>query len=79
DVTDRFKVQTALRHERYSDFGSTTTGKLAGAYRVAPNVLLRGSASTGFRAPSLQQMYFSSTFTDFVGGQPLDVVLAPNG
>ena len=79
DVTDRFKVQTALRHERYSDFGSTTTGKLAGAYRVAPNVLLRGSASTGFRAPSLQQVYFSSTFTDFVGGQPLDVVLAPNG
>ena len=79
DVTDRFKLQTALRHERYSDFGSTTTGKLAGAYRLAPNVLLRGSASTGFRAPSLQQVYFSSTFTDFVGGQPLDVVLAPNG
>ncbi len=79
EVTDRFKVQTAVRHERYSDFGSTTTGKLAGAYRLAPNVLLRGSASTGFRAPSLQQMYFSSTFTDFVGGQPLDVVLAPNG
>lgn len=79
EVTDRFKVQTAVRHERYSDFGSTTTGKLAAAYRLAPNVLLRGSASTGFRAPSLQQMYFSSTFTDFVGGQPLDVVLAPNG
>ena len=79
DATDRFKVQAALRHERYSDFGSTTTGKLAGAYRLAPNVLLRGSASTGFRAPSLQQVHFSSTFTDFVGGQPLDVVLAPNG
>ena len=79
DVTDRFKVQTAVRHERYSDFGSTTTGKLAAAYRLAPNVLLRGSASTGFRAPSLQQVHFSSTFTDFVSGQPLDVVLAPNG
>lgn len=79
DATDRFKLQGAVRHERYSDFGSTTTGKLAGAYRVTPSVLLRGSASTGFRAPSLQQVYFSSTFTDFVGGQPLDVVLAPNG
>ncbi|OON61148.1 TonB-dependent receptor [Massilia sp. KIM] len=79
DLTDRFKVQTALRHERYSDFGSTTTGKIAGAYRVNPSVLLRASASTGFRAPSLQQVYFSSTFTDFVSGQPLDVVLAPNG
>ncbi|UVW27803.1 TonB-dependent siderophore receptor [Massilia sp. H6] len=79
DVTDRFKLQAALRHERYSDFGSTTTGKLAGAYRINPQVLLRGSVSTGFRAPSLQQVYFSSTFTDFVSGQPLDVVLAPNG
>ncbi|SFD80257.1 TonB-dependent receptor plug domain-containing protein [Massilia yuzhufengensis] len=79
DLTDRFKLQAALRHERYSDFGSTTTGKLAGAYRINPSVLLRGSASTGFRAPSLQQVYFSSTFTDFVSGQPLDVVLAPNG
>ncbi|NNG22496.1 TonB-dependent receptor plug domain-containing protein [Telluria aromaticivorans] len=79
DVTDRFKLQAALRHERYSDFGSTTTGKLAGAYRINPQVLLRGSVSTGFRAPSLQQAYFSSTFTDFVSGQPLDVVLAPNG
>ncbi|WP_020652833.1 TonB-dependent receptor plug domain-containing protein [Massilia niastensis] len=79
DVTDKFKLQTALRHERYSDFGSTTTGKLAGAYRLNPTMLLRGSASTGFRAPSLQQVFFSSTFTDFVSGQPLDVVLAPNG
>ena len=79
DLSERFKLQTALRHERYSDFGSTTTGKLAGAYRLNPAVLLRGSASTGFRAPSLQQAYFSSTFTDFVSGQPLDVVLAPNG
>jgi iron complex outermembrane receptor protein len=79
DVTDRLKVQTAVRYERYSDFGSTTTGKVAAAYRIAPAFLLRGSASTGFRAPSLQQKYFSSTFTDFVSGVPLDVVLAPNG
>nr|WP_267875426.1 TonB-dependent receptor [Massilia sp. ZL223] len=79
DVSDRFKVQTALRHERYSDFGSTTTGKLAGSYRVTPSVLLRASASTGFRAPSLQQVHFSSTFTDFVSGEAVDVVLAPNG
>jgi iron complex outermembrane receptor protein len=79
DVTDRLKVQTAVRYERYSDFGSTTTGKVAAAYRINPAFLLRGSASTGFRAPSLQQKYFSSTFTDFVSGVPLDVVLAPNG
>jgi iron complex outermembrane recepter protein len=41
--------------------------------------LLRGSGSTGFRAPSLQQVFFSSTFTDFISGKPQDVVLAPNG
>ncbi len=72
-------TQLALRHERYSDFGSTTNGKLAASLRVAPSVLLRGAVSTGFRAPSLQQVFFSSTFTDFISGVPLDVVLAPNG
>jgi iron complex outermembrane receptor protein len=79
DITDRLKLQGALRHERFSDFGSTTDGKLAAAFKLGGDVLLRGSVSTGFRAPSLQQVYFSSTFTDFVNGQPLDVVLAPNG
>jgi iron complex outermembrane receptor protein len=79
DVTDRFKLQGALRYEKFSDFGSTVTGKVAGAYRLADTVLMRASASTGFRAPSLQQVYFSSTFTDFVGGVAKDVVFAPNG
>ncbi|WP_035821207.1 TonB-dependent receptor plug domain-containing protein [Janthinobacterium sp. RA13] len=79
DWTERLKTQAALRYEKFSDFGATVTGKLAASYKVAPNVLLRGSASTGFRAPSLQQVYFSSTFTDFVGGVATDVVLAPNG
>jgi iron complex outermembrane receptor protein len=79
DVTERTKLQAAVRHERYSDFGSTTTGKLAGSFRATQDVLLRASASTGFRAPSLQQVYFSSTFTDFVAGMPVDVKLAPNG
>jgi iron complex outermembrane receptor protein len=79
DLTERTKLQAAVRHERYSDFGSTTTGKLAGSFRATKDVLLRASASTGFRAPSLQQVYFSSTFTDFISGVPMDVVLAPNG
>jgi iron complex outermembrane receptor protein len=79
DLTERAKLQGAVRHEKYSDFGSTTTWKLAGAYKVLDSVLLRASASTGFRAPSLQQVYFSSTFTDFVAGVPVDVKLAPNG
>ncbi|MEO8671579.1 MAG: TonB-dependent receptor [Tahibacter sp.] len=79
DLTDRLTTGVAARHEHYSDFGSTTIGKLSSAFRVTDNFLLRGSVSTGFRAPSLQQRYFSSTFTDFVSGQPVDVLLAPNG
>jgi len=79
DISDRLKTDVAVRWEKYSDFGSTTVGKVAAAYRPADDLLLRGSASTGFRAPSLQQIYFSSTFTDFISGVPLDVVLAPNG
>jgi iron complex outermembrane receptor protein len=79
DITSRLKAQTALRYEKFSDFGSTVNGKLAGSFKVSDQALLRGSLSTGFRAPSLQQVYFSSTFTDFISGVPMDVVLAPNG
>ena len=79
DLNKSLKLQTALRYENFSDFGSTINGKVAAGYRVDPQLLLRASASTGFRAPSLQQVYFSSTFTDFISGVPMDVVLAPNG
>ena len=77
--TPELTTQLALRAERYSDFGRTTTGKLAASYRLSPALLLRGAVSTGFRAPSLQQVFFSSTFTDFVSGNQVDVALAPNG
>ncbi|MGQ3095377.1 MAG: TonB-dependent receptor plug domain-containing protein [Roseateles sp.] len=79
NLTSQLTVDAAIRAEHYSDFGSTTTAKLSGSYQLGSALLLRGAASTGFRAPSLQQLYFSSTFTDFISGQPLDVVLAPNG
>ncbi len=77
--TPSLTVDAAVRAEHYSDFGSATTAKLAGSYKLGKALMLRGAASTGFRAPSLQQLYFSSTFTDFISGQPMDVVLAPNG
>jgi iron complex outermembrane receptor protein len=79
EVTDALKIQGALRGEHYSDFGSTVTGKIAGSFKASRDLLLRSSLSSGFRAPSLQQVYFSSTFTDFISGMPQDVVLAPNG
>jgi iron complex outermembrane receptor protein len=76
-TTQRLLVTIALRGEHYSDFGDTANGKLSFAYRLG-ELRLRGSASTGFRAPSLHQRFFSSTFTDFIAGEAADVKLAPN-
>ena len=77
--TDRFLLAAAARFEHYSDFGDAQIGKLASSYEINDSLLLRGSVSGGFRAPSLQQQYFSSTITNFVQGVPLDIVIAPNG
>ncbi len=79
DLSKAVRIQTAVRGEHFSDFGSTLTGKFAGSFKLSEQALLRGSVSTGFRAPSLQQVYFSSTITDFISGQPVDVVIAPIG
>ena len=79
DLTPRLMVGAAARWEDYSDFGSTLTGKLAGRFTVGPALTLRGSVGTGFRAPSLAQVYFNSTFTDFVGGVAVDKLIARNG
>ena len=54
-LTEKFTVSGAVRVEDYSDFGDAQTGKLAARYDFTPNFALRGSVSTGFRAPSLQQ------------------------
>jgi iron complex outermembrane receptor protein len=78
DFTNRFMVGAAVRFEDYSDFGSTLNGKLASRLKVTNGVALRASASTGFRAPSLAQIYFNSTFTDFVSGVPVDKLIAKN-
>jgi iron complex outermembrane receptor protein len=60
-LTEALTVDGAVRFEHYSDFGDTVTGKISGRYDFTPNFALRGSVSTGFRAPSLQQSYFTST------------------
>ena len=78
-ITDKLLLATAARFEHYSDFGAAQIGKLASSYKISDGLLLRGSVSGGFRAPSLQQQYFSSTITNFVQGVPLDIVIAPSG
>lgn len=54
----------AARFENYSDFGSTINGKLSGRYNFCQAFSLRGAISTGFRAPSLHQQYFSNFYSD---------------
>ena len=71
-------VGVAGRWEKYSDFGSTSSHKVALRYEFSPAFALRGTYSTGFRAPSLQQQYFQSTSTNFisvpgVGTVPFDI------
>jgi iron complex outermembrane receptor protein len=59
-------VTVAGRAERYSDFGSTSDGRVAARFEPLRGFAVRGSAGTGFRAPSLAQSYFSATATNFV-------------
>ena len=78
DITNDFALSAALRYEDYSDFGNTITGKLAARYAISDKYAIRGSVSNGFRAPSLAQIYFSSTYTNVENGQIIDELIADN-
>jgi len=54
-------VDAAGRFESYSDFGDTTVGKVTARYDFNPDFALRGTISTGFRAPTLEEEYYSGT------------------
>ena len=77
EVTERLLASAAARFERYSDFGSALTGKLAARYDFTDNFALRGSIQNGFRAPSLQQQFFTATSTNFINGIPFDITTFP--
>lgn len=78
DVTKAFMLNAAVRFENYSDFGSTVNGKLASRLKLGDHFNLRGSVSTGFRAPSLAQIYYNLRFTNFNASGATEVLLAPN-
>jgi iron complex outermembrane receptor protein len=62
-LTEKLEVALAGRFEHYSDFGNAKTFKLSGRYAILSNLAIRGTASTGFRAPSLQQQHYASSST----------------
>ncbi|MDR3417073.1 MAG: TonB-dependent receptor [Nevskia sp.] len=64
----------AGRYDRYSDFGGAPTWKASFRAETVQWLALRGSASTGFRAPSLQQEYYSSITTVANGGASKSLV-----
>lgn len=62
---DRWTLGGALRFENFEDFGSTLNGKLAGRYALTGGLGLRGSLSTGFRAPTPGQQNAFNVSTIF--------------
>jgi iron complex outermembrane recepter protein len=77
NLTDNVLGSVAVRAEDYSDFGNNVTGKLALRYDISDSFALRGSVQNGFRAPSLQQQFFTSTSTNFINGVPFDITTFP--
>ncbi len=73
DPVDGLTMTLAGRYEHFSDFGSTVNGKFAARFEPIEGYAVRGSISNGFRAPSLQQQFFTTTSTNFINGVPVDI------
>ena len=74
DVTEDFLINGTVRYEDYSDFGGATVWKLSSRYKFSDDkITLRGSVSTGFRAPTLHQIYTQKSQYSFVPGQGIQV------
>jgi iron complex outermembrane receptor protein len=78
EITKSWLVSAAARFENFSDFGFVSTGKLATRIKINSLINWRASVSSGFRAPSLQQIYFNNTITSFSFGQLIQNRIASN-
>lgn len=66
-VNKTLELTGSLRYDKYSDFGNSTNPKLSFRFQPSKEMLFRGSASTGFRAPTLYELYSSTSFTNTAG------------
>ncbi|MDX6181692.1 TonB-dependent receptor [Flavobacterium sp. Fl-77] len=74
DITKDFLINGTVRHEEYSDFGGATVWKASTRYKfLEDKITLRGSISTGFRAPTLHQIYTQKSQYSFVPGEGIQV------
>jgi len=65
EITDALIFSAAMRYDDYDGFGNSTHFKLAANWSITDNLSLRGAMSTGFRAPSMQQLYTDNISTQF--------------
>ncbi len=65
EVTEDLIVSGAARYDDYEGFGDSTNFKLAANWSLTETIAIRGAVSTGFRAPSMQQLYFNNISTQF--------------
>ena len=66
-------IKAAARYESYNDFGGQFVWKLSGRYKISDELNFRMGVSTGFRAPSLHQVYFQNISTQFINGNIVQV------
>ncbi len=69
-LTKNWDISGAVRYEKYSDVGSTTSGKLSTRYQLTEQLAVRGTINNGFSAPTLQQKYF----TNVLGGYATNAI-----
>ncbi|RMV93091.1 TonB-dependent receptor domain-containing protein, partial [Pseudomonas caricapapayae] len=72
------ELTAAIRHDKYSDFGSTTNPKYSFRYQPFKQVVVRGAYSEGFRAPSLYELYAPRNLS-YTQGYYNDPVLCAGG
>ena len=76
-VTEDFLLGAAIRYEDFSSFGDTTNYKLTAQYQLTDEFSLRGSHSTGFRAPTVGQANVVNTQTSLVNGELIQSATYP--
>ncbi|WP_397363035.1 TonB-dependent receptor domain-containing protein [Olleya sp. R77988] len=73
NITEKLLFKTAARYESYNDFGGQLIWKLSGRYRISDAIGIRSGFSSGFRAPSLHQVYFQNISSQFINGEIIQV------
>ncbi|MDO9038887.1 MAG: TonB-dependent receptor [Lutibacter sp.] len=68
DISEAFLIGGAVRYEDFSDFGDNSSWKINSRYKLGEKSALRASYGTGFRAPSLHQIFLSNIQTLLSGG-----------